>query len=297
MVNARKPSDDPRARYLVSFRAGDVIVREGDAGKDMFILEDGEVEVFRHHGGTEKVLTRLEAGDFFGEMSVLEGRPRSSSARAATDCRLLPIDASTLDALLREHPEIAVRMLRKLSNRVRKYEDEEAAAAVAARGALPDRDRADLAHMTPVAPEGTHAAVAAVPAPPAGAPAAPPAPAAEPASPAASGAVLARLEVPASGHVFPIVGDRPSFVGRFDPVTETSPEIDLGAADTQRSTSRRHARITPRDGRFFLFEEVGTANGTWVGAERLPNGVEHELADGAAIRFGRVDCVFRVGAG
>jgi hypothetical protein len=302
MVNARNPSDDPRARYLVSFRAGDVIVREGDAGKDMFILEDGEVEIFRHHGGAEKVLSRLEAGDFFGEMSVLEGRPRSSSARAANDCRLLPIDASTLDALLREHPEIAVRMLRKLSNRVRKYEDEEAAAAIAARGALPDRGRTDLAHMeaAAVAPEGTHAAIAAAPAPAAPAVAAPALPSVVPspvATPAAAGGVLARLEIPASGHVFPIVADRPSFVGRFDPVTETSPEIDLGAADTQRSTSRRHARITPRDGRFFLFEEVGTANGTWVGAERLPNGVEHELADGATIRFGRVDCVFRVGAG
>ena len=59
---------------------------------------------------------------------------------------------------------------------------------------------------------------------------------------------------------------------------------------------RPGSQLSP-DGRFFLFEEVGTANGTWVGAERMANGVERELADGESIRFGRVDCVFRVGAG
>ena len=290
MVNAQKPSDDPRARYLVAFGSGQLIVREGDPGKDMFIVEDGEVEVFRVQGGTEKVLSRLAAGDFFGEMSVLEGRPRSSSVRAVTDCRLLPIDASTLDALLREHPEIAVRMLRKLSSRVRKYEEEEDRAVAAARGAMPARSRADLGEMAP-APVGAEA-----PAPPPVSPAVPPPVPAAPA-PAAPAGGAARLEIVGSSLVYPIVADRPSFIGRFDPVTETSPEIDLGAADTQRSTSRRHARITPRDGRFYLFEEVGTANGTWVGSERMPNGVERELADGEAIRFGRVDCVFRLGAG
>lgn len=259
-----KPKQDLSARYLVAKAAGELIAREGEAGSEMFIVEDGEVEIYKERAGREKVLSRLGPGDFFGEMAVLEGRPRAASVRAATDCRLLPIDASTLDALLREYPEVAVRMLRKLAHRVRRYEEEEEAAFEAARAAL---------GQAPAAP--------AVPAPDA----------------AGAGAAAARLEHAESGHSFPIAADRDSIVGRFDPVTETSPEIDLGEIDTQRTTSRRHARVRPRGGRYFVVEEVGTANGTWLGQERLPNGVERELADGDRLRFGLVDLVFRLGTG
>lgn len=273
MVKPPNPSADARSRFLVEFAAGGTIVEEGKAGAEMFIIEDGEVDILRTYAGTEKILSTLGPGDFFGEMSVLENRPRSATARARTACRLLPIDASTLDALLREHPEIAVRMLRKLSGRVRRYEEEEERAVKAARSALGELSRTDVPR------EAVEVA---------GVVAAPPAPAAA--------AVTARLDH-ASGRSFPLADGVEQVVGRFDPVTETSPEVDLGTVDDQRSTSRRHARIAGRGGRFFLREEVGTANGTWVGAERLAAGVERELADGDTLRFGRVDLVFRLGAG
>ena len=84
-------------------------------------------------------------------------------------------------------------------------------------------------------------------------------------------------------------------IGRPDPVTGAVPEIDLGALDVERTLSRRHARLIGRDGGFFLREEIGTANGTWVGGERIPAGVEHRLADRDRLRFGRLDFVFRLG--
>jgi hypothetical protein len=272
MVKPPTSSEDARSRFLVEFAAGGTIVEEGKTGAEMFIIEDGEVDILRTYAGTEKVLSTLGPGDFFGEMSVLENRPRSATARARTACRLLPIDASTLDALLREHPEIAVRMLRKLSGRVRRYEEEEERAVKAARSALGELSRTDV-------PKEAVEVAGVVPAPP-----------------SSAGAVSARLDH-ASGKSFQLVDGAEAVVGRFDPVTETSPEVDLGSVDDQRSTSRRHARIAGRGGRFYLREEVGTANGTWVGAERLASGVERELADGDALRFGRVDLVFRVGAG
>lgn len=272
MVKPPNPSEDARSRYLVEFAAGGTIVEEGKSGAEMFIIEDGEVEILRTYAGTEKVLSTLGPGDFFGEMSVLENRPRSATARARSACRLLPIDASTLDALLREHPEIAVRMLRKLSGRVRRYEEEEERAVKAARSALGELSRTDVPREA-VEVAGVVAAAATAP-----------------------GTATARLEH-ASGKSFALADGAEVVVGRFDPVTETSPEVDLGTVDDQRSTSRRHARIAGRGGRFYLREEVGTANGTWVGAERLASGVERELADGDTLRFGRVDLVFRLGAG
>ncbi len=266
MATSTPPSEDPRSRLLVGFAAGQEVFREGEPGAEMYIIEDGEVEIVKQHGATEKRLSRLGPGDFFGEMALLEDRPRSAGARAVTDCRLLPVDASTFDQLLREKPEIAIRMMRRMSNRLRRYEDEEAKAAVLAREIVGGVSRRDLPRLQAV--EVSEAGAAAAPA--------------------------AWLEH-ASGHRFDLATGKDSTIGRFDPVTELAPDVDLSTLDTVRSTSRRHARIVSREGRFFLREEIGTANGTFVGGERLTTGVERELADGQRVRFGRVELTFRRG--
>jgi len=269
-----------RSAHLRDYAAGAIIVQEGAAGSEMFIIDDGEVEIVRMLGDSERIVTTLGPGDFFGEMSVLESRPRSASARARVACRLLPIDASTLDALLREHPEVAVRMMRKLSARLRKYEEEEERAA-----------RVGMARLQPPqapAPAADGRPRGAAETPYAGIRAPGPAPAAP--VPAAG----ARLEH-ASGWSIAIVPGATLVIGRPDPVTGAVPEIDLGALDTERTLSRRHARLIGRDGGYFLREEIGTSNGTWVGGVRLASGVEHPLADRDRLRFGRLDFLFRLG--
>jgi CRP-like cAMP-binding protein len=85
----------------------------------MYVINEGKVEVIREDppgGGTVAV---LEKGDFFGEMSVLEGVPRSASVKAISDVKLVRIDGTTFTSLLRAEPEIAVRIMRKLSRRLR----------------------------------------------------------------------------------------------------------------------------------------------------------------------------------
>jgi hypothetical protein len=204
-------------------------------------------------------------------MALLEDVPRMASARALTDCKLLPIDASTFDQLLRDNPEISIRMLRSLSHRLRRYEEDEARAGALAQRVMGGVSRADLPRLQAIDVE----------------------PEARPASGDATG----RLVHAESGAVFELAPNHDSTVGRFDPVTEMSPDVDLSDLDVQRSTSRRHARLTARAGRFYVTEEIGTANGTYVGGERLTTGVERELQDGDALRFGRVDLVFRLGDG
>ncbi|MBP9144939.1 MAG: cyclic nucleotide-binding domain-containing protein [Thermoanaerobaculia bacterium] len=271
-----------RSAHLRDYAAGAIIVQEGAAGSEMFIIDDGEVEIVRFLGDSERIVTTLGPGDFFGEMSVLESRPRSATARARVACRLLPIDASTLDALLREHPEVAVRMMRKLSARLRKYEEEEERAARVGMERLqpPPQVPAPAADGRPRGAAETPYAGIRAPGP---APAAAPVPAAG-----------ARLEH-ASGWSIAIVPGATLVIGRPDPVTGAVPEIDLGALDTERTLSRRHARLIGRDGGYFLREEIGTSNGTWVGGVRLASGVEHPLADRDRLRFGRLDFLFRLG--
>ena len=102
-----------------SYKAGTVIIEEGARDQAMFVIESGSVEIFRTAGGSVQTVRTLAAGDFFGEMGLLEDQPRTASARAATDCTVLVLDAPALDALLRAHPEVAIRMLRAMAGRLR----------------------------------------------------------------------------------------------------------------------------------------------------------------------------------
>ena len=98
--------------------AGQTLFREGETGADMYILESGTVEISR--GGS--VLATLEAGDFFGEMAILEDQPRFATATARTDVRVLRIERASFADLLRANVEIAIRIMRKLAARQRRAE-------------------------------------------------------------------------------------------------------------------------------------------------------------------------------
>jgi CRP-like cAMP-binding protein len=292
---------DARRELLVRFKAGQVIFTEGQRGSEMFIVEDGEVEIVRRRGAEDRSLVVLEAGDFFGEMALLEDLPRSATARALSDCRLLPIDASTFDLMLRDHPEVAIRIMRMLSRRLRQFDEAEQRAHAIAAGALDGLSHTGMAPAAvltgsaPAADVRSAASSAPVAAPVL--PAAPLLPAAPALPDDAAATAHARLVHPASGSEFVLAADGEHVVGRRDPVTGLVPEIDLTSLDGHRSLSRRHARIVARAGRFFLREEIGTANGTFVGAARLPTGREQELRDGDALRLGLVELEFHLPPG
>src|SRR3954453_12733460 len=74
--------------YAVELKAGEYVFREGDLGTEMYVINEGKVEILNQVGDEEQVLAGLEKGDCFGERSVLEDLPRAASARAGTDIRL-----------------------------------------------------------------------------------------------------------------------------------------------------------------------------------------------------------------
>ena len=101
------------------FKAGSIILREGDYGEDMFIISSGRVEVCKTIQGQKVKLGLLSRGDFFGEMSLLEGLPRSADVFALDDTELLIISAGGLLLKIRRDPTFALEMLRSLSGRLR----------------------------------------------------------------------------------------------------------------------------------------------------------------------------------
>ncbi len=102
------------------FPAGSVIFREGDLGSEMYIIQNGHVRISLHVGGKERELAVLEKGDFFGEIALLNQSPeRTATASAMDDVEVLKLRTTDLDQLLRRKPEIAIRMMMKLSERQR----------------------------------------------------------------------------------------------------------------------------------------------------------------------------------
>lgn len=96
-----------RGLELVSFDAGDVIVAEGAAGDSMFILTSGKVKAYvKTPKGKSLKVQEFEEGDFFGEISVLTGKPRTATLTAAENCDCLELTRAALDEITKTHPGV-----------------------------------------------------------------------------------------------------------------------------------------------------------------------------------------------
>lgn len=111
-------SDDLLETYAEDYPAGTVLFREGDPGDVMYVIQAGAVEIYRHIKDQERVLAVLPAGEFFGEMAIVNNRPRSATAVVRADARLLVINGHTFEAMLRGKTEIAVRMIKTMAQRL-----------------------------------------------------------------------------------------------------------------------------------------------------------------------------------
>jgi CRP-like cAMP-binding protein len=107
----------------VQVPAGTQLVREGDAGNDMFILSAGKVEVYRAMpNGKEAVLTVGQAGEYFGEVALLSGQPRNASIRALTSALILRLSKDDLNAILERHPSMREALERSAARRTGREE-------------------------------------------------------------------------------------------------------------------------------------------------------------------------------
>jgi len=105
-------------RFGRFFPAGTVLFREGEPGAEMYVVHSGKVALARRLGDREQVVAVLPAGEFFGEMAILLGRPRSATATVVEDAWLLVIDRRTFEAMLKARAEIAARLIMTMAARV-----------------------------------------------------------------------------------------------------------------------------------------------------------------------------------
>jgi len=110
------------------YNAGQVIVNEGDVGDKLYIILKGEVEVFKKVGeDREEILATLKAGDYFGEMSLIDQAPRSASVRAKTEIAALTLAKKDFDILLKASDSMAAKIYRffaqTISRRLREADE------------------------------------------------------------------------------------------------------------------------------------------------------------------------------
>jgi len=101
-------------------KAGEVLFRAGDEGNAMYVIEQGTVRIsVRAKDGHEVTLTELHRGDFFGEMALFDGKPRSADAHVAEDARLAVLSREHFLSFVGNNPNVALEMLTALANRLR----------------------------------------------------------------------------------------------------------------------------------------------------------------------------------
>jgi CRP/FNR family transcriptional regulator, cyclic AMP receptor protein len=101
------------------FHDGEVIIRQGEPGECMYVVLEGHADVVREHDGSDTHLATLGPGDFIGEMSVFERETRSATVRARGEVRMLTVDRRTLLGRIHEDPSLAMKVLERMSKRVR----------------------------------------------------------------------------------------------------------------------------------------------------------------------------------
>ncbi len=106
-----------RERNTKRYNAGEIIFNKDDTDNHcMYVVERGQVEITNR----KKVLELIDAGGFFGEMALVNNKPRSATAAAKTDCVLVKVDEGDFYFLVQHSPSFAIEMMRVLSERVRR---------------------------------------------------------------------------------------------------------------------------------------------------------------------------------
>jgi CRP-like cAMP-binding protein len=250
---------DKFAKFLNHYTEGHVLFREGDAGDEMYILQSGRVAIKKKVQDGETVLAVLEKGDFFGEMAMLERLPRSATAEVVEEGDLIVISGDMFGDMIKQNPEIAVRMLRKQSIRLRDTNKQ--------------LEHALKGQSEPMPPP-------------------PPVPARSSTEGTIQAEAMGYFISVSTGNVFPVFSSE-ALLGRYDSVTGMRPDVDLTNEDQSRNISRRHARLVTKDGKHFVAEEIGTMNGTYLNGKKLANGVLTPISDGDELTLCRLVLNFK----
>ncbi|MGE5344617.1 MAG: cyclic nucleotide-binding domain-containing protein [Acidithiobacillales bacterium] len=145
LIAARRPRSRPRREEGISmspvgtgvlgkqYEDGEIIVRQGEPGDSMYVVQEGRVEVLRREGDKEYCLRELGPGEFFGETAIFEGETRPATVRAVGEVWVYSLERDSLLRRIHEDPSLAFGLIQQMSYRIRELER-----ALLSRGGVPE---------------------------------------------------------------------------------------------------------------------------------------------------------------
>ncbi|MCP5050845.1 MAG: cyclic nucleotide-binding domain-containing protein [bacterium] len=246
-------------KYVTQYKEGDILYKKGDEQEHFFIINKGRVQLKLDE--QDLILISLTKGEFFGEESLNEGQDALYTVEAVENCDVIRIPYGSLTDMMKKNTAISVKILKKLSEKNLKILENLLSMELPAMIAKKDGTKVETAED-------------------------------EKTSEKIESDVKAYLIIKRSNRIVQLTKTH-TFLGRRDYTTGFVPDVDLTKEDEEKYISRKHSKISYIDGKFYVSEEPGAVNGTFLNGTRLSTGVKHELKNEDEVTLCHLDIVFK----
>lgn len=244
-------------KFITDFKKGEEIYSNEESQTDLFIIHKGKVQLKTEDG---LILTTLSKGDFFGEESLSDSQIAACTAESIEDCELIKIGYDVLKDMMEKNKEIALKILKNLSHKQLKV--------TANLLKLMDRKKKDKVTSPPESERKDKT------------------------SEKLSPDIKAYLIIQRSNRIVQLT-KRETYLGRRDYTTGYIPDIDLTKEDEEKYISRKHAKISFFNDKFYISEEAGAVNGTYLKGNKLKTGVKYELSNEDELTLCHLNMIFK----
>jgi len=248
-------------KYITNYKKGEVIYSKDDSQENFYILNKGKINL--KLGEEDVILVSLEKGDFFGEESLNENQNAVYTAEAVEASDVIKIPYPSLKDMMQKNTDIALKILKKQSEKNLKVVANLMKINRAMQEVVPKKGTEEKAAQDDVTSEKVDPNVQAY------------------------------LIIQRSNRIVQLTKTQ-TFLGRRDYTTGFIPDVDLTKEDEEKYISRKHARIEYKNEKFYVLEEAGAVNGTFLNGVKLATDVEHELKNEDEITLCHLNIVFKI---
>ncbi|MGE5341565.1 MAG: cyclic nucleotide-binding domain-containing protein [Candidatus Omnitrophota bacterium] len=252
--------EDVFKKFVIGYKKGDIIYRKNDEQTHFYIINAGKIHIKTDEGSP--ILISLAKGDFFGEESLNDKQTAAFTVEVIEDSQIIKIPYTVLADMMKKNTTIALKILKKLSEKNLKMLEN-------AMSVVPSAESAP-AKKTVKAES----------------------PAEDDESALLDPQIKAYLVIKRSNRIVQLT-KKHTYLGRKDFTSGFVPDVDLTKEDEEKYISRKHSKISYHNGQFFVSEEPGAVNGTFLNGNKLSTGVKHELKNEDEITLCHLDIVFK----
>jgi CRP-like cAMP-binding protein len=246
-------------KFVSKYTEGDILYKKGEEQEHFYILNSGKVQL--KLDDNDLILISLGKGDFFGEESLVDGQDAAYTVEVVENSDIIKIPFLDLTDMMKKNTAISLKILKKLSEKNMKILEN----TMSMKRPVPQPQKVDVS--VEVAED-------------------------EKTSEKIDADIKAYLIIKRSNRIVQLTKTH-TFLGRRDYTTGFVPDVDLTKEDEEKYISRKHSKISYIDGQFYVSEEPGAVNGTFLNGNKLTTGVKQELSNEDEITLCHLDIVFK----